>query len=373
MTQWFTDSFRSEFDKQASSMGRFNLGVFGKTGVGKSTLINAVFGEEVAATGIGAPVTQGSKLYSGVHGSLGLVDTRGLEMGRDDKDVLKDLKKFVNERRALPLNEQLHAAWYCVRALDRRFEESEAAFIRALDALDVPVMLVFTQVPVRDGQFHPDAVALALHVESLDLPIVGERPFMTYALRDQFAGQPAYGLIELLNATFLVAPDAVHAALAAAEKIDLDAKARQAQRQIATSVAASAAATAVPIPFSAAALLVPIQLAMMSRIAQLYAIPFDRAAVMAIVSTTLATSAGRNAAAGLLKMIPGAGMVAGGVINASVASGFTLAMGHAWLAVVQKAAGGDVPSINGVFDPVVLRQVFEDEFAKRVPTIKKKG
>ena len=60
------------------------------------------------------------------------------------------------------------------------------------------------------------------------------------------------------------------------------------------------------------------------------------------------------------------------VINASVASGLTLAMGHAWLAVVQKAAGGQVPSINGVFDPAVLRQVFEEEFAKRVPRIRKK-
>ena len=370
MTQWFTDSFRSEFEKQASLMGRFNLGVFGKTGVGKSTLINAVFGEEVADTGIGAPVTQDSKLYTGVHGSLGLIDTRGLEMGHDDKDVLKDLRKFVADRRALPLSEQMHAAWYCVRALDRRFEESEAQFIRALDALDVPVMLVFTQVPVRDGQFHPDAVALARHVESLGLPIVGERPFMTYALRDPFAGQPSYGLTELLNATFLVVPDAVHAALAAAEKIDLDAKARQGQKQIAASVAAAAAATAVPIPFSAAALLVPIQLAMMSRIAQLYGVPFDRAAVMAIASTTLATSAGRNTAAGLLKMIPGAGSVAGGVINASVASGFTLAMGQAWLSVVQKASGGEVPSINGVFDPKVLREVFEAEFAKRMPRVR---
>ena len=42
-----------------------------------------------------------------------------------------------------------------------------------------------------------------------------------------------------------------------------------------------------------------------------------------------------------------------------LASGLTLAMGHAWLAVVQKAAGGEVPSINGVFDPKVLKQVFD--------------
>ena len=48
MTQWFTEAFRSEFEKQAAQLGRFNLAVFGKTGVGKSTLINAIFGEPVA-------------------------------------------------------------------------------------------------------------------------------------------------------------------------------------------------------------------------------------------------------------------------------------------------------------------------------------
>ena len=41
-----------------------NIIIAGKTGVGKSTLINAIFGEKLAATGIGAPVTQNMKLLS---------------------------------------------------------------------------------------------------------------------------------------------------------------------------------------------------------------------------------------------------------------------------------------------------------------------
>ena len=62
-TDWFRDSFRTEYEKQNAALGRFNLAIFGKTGVGKSTLINAIFGEEVARTGIGEPVTRGSHLY----------------------------------------------------------------------------------------------------------------------------------------------------------------------------------------------------------------------------------------------------------------------------------------------------------------------
>nr|WP_269779455.1 GTPase [Propioniciclava soli] len=352
-------------------MGRFNLGVFGKTGVGKSTLINAVFGEEVAATGIGAPVTQGSHLYVGVHGSLGLIDTQGIELGRDDRQLAKEVTTFVTQQRKLPLDEQMHAAWYCVRALDRRFEESEAAFIRTLAGLDVPVIVVFTQVPVRDGQFHPDALALADHLESLSLPIVAGRPFMTHALRDQFTGQPSYGLVELVDATFLVVPDAVHSALATAQRVDRTAKARQANKHIAGSVAAAATAAAVPIPFSSAAVLVPIQLAMMARIAQLHNVPFDRAALLAVASTSLATATGRQAATSLLQLIPGAGQVAGGVINASVASGFTLAMGQAWLAVCQRASTGGLDDVNGLLDSALVKRLFDEELRKRVPHIRR--
>src|SRR5215207_9270705 len=89
--EWFRDSFRTEFDKQSAAIGRFNLAIFGKTGVGKSTLINAIFGEEVARTGIGEPVTHGSHLYLDKVGHLGIIDTAGLEIGKDTKEILAEL------------------------------------------------------------------------------------------------------------------------------------------------------------------------------------------------------------------------------------------------------------------------------------------
>lgn len=373
MTQWFTDAFRAEFDKQAAQIGRFNLAIFGKTGVGKSTLINAIFGEPVAATGIGDPVTLDSHLYLDTRGTLGLVDTRGLEIGRDDGELIKEVTKYLKGLRSKPLNEQVHVAWYCVRGMDRRFEEVEATFIRTLHDNGIPVLLVFTQVPMRDGQYHPDAVELARQIEAKQLPIVGGRPFMTYAMRDQFTGQPPYGLMDVLQATFHVVPEAIHGALAAAQTIDLEAKHKAAQRHINATVAGAAGAAAVPIPFSSAALLVPMQLAMMGRIAHLYQVPFDRAALLAAASTGVATTLGRTAAANLLKFIPGAGSIAGGVINASVASGFTLAMGQAWLTVCQRASAGKLPTnVEGVVDSAAVKHLFEEEFRKRMPNIRQK-
>lgn len=371
MTQWFTETFRAEFDKQAEQLGRINLAIFGKTGVGKSTLVNAIFGEPVAATGIGAPVTMGSHLYLDKRGTLGVIDTRGLEIGRDDTEILKELTKAVKESRGRPIAEQIHVAWYCIRGMDRRFEEVEERFIKTIAGLDVPVVVVLTQVPMHEGQYHPDAVELARQIQAKDLPIVGGRPFMTYAMRDQFTGQPAHGLMDVLQATFQVAPDAVRAALVAAQAIDLELKASQSHKFITASTAAAAAAAAVPIPFSSAAILVPIQLGMMARLAHLHGLTFDRAAILAIASTSIATSAGRAAAAGLLKFIPGAGSVAGGVVNASVASGFTLAMGEAWLVVCQRAATRSLPTVGGVVDTGAVKQLFEQEIAKRLPRIRR--
>jgi uncharacterized protein (DUF697 family)/GTP-binding protein EngB required for normal cell division len=368
---WFRDSFRTEYDKQDASLGRFNLAIFGKTGVGKSTLINAIFGEEVARTGIGEPVTRGSHLYLDKVGHLGIVDNQGLEVGKDSKEILSELAKAMNTMRRLPLSEQIHVAWYCLRGMDRRFEEAEADFIRRLDEIGLPVLVVLTQVPRRwnpeNGQshYHPDAVLLAEQIMARRLPIAGGHPFMTYAKADEFAGQAAYGLREVLDATFRVAPEGVHGALVAAQEVDYDRKAEEARKYVVAAAGSAAAAAATPIPFSDATLLVPIQLGMMARIAQLYKIKFERAALMAVVSATAATQAGRAAFTGLLKMVPGAGTVVGGVIGAGVASTFTYAMGQAWLTICQRVARGTLGS-GGRIDNDQLREAFLDEFRKRL-------
>lgn len=365
-TDWFRESFRSEYEKQGLSMGRFNLAIFGKTGVGKSTLINSIFGADVARTGIGEPVTRGSHLYLDKVGHLGIVDTQGLEVGKDNKQIINELDKVIKESRRLPLEEQVHVAWYCVRGMDRRFEDSEAEFIERLDDLGLPVIVVLTQVPVRDGRFHPDAITLAEQIIARRLPIVGERPYMANALRDEWTGQPAHGLQELLDATFRVAPEGVQGALVAAQEIDQVRKTREARKHIAIAAASAGGAAASPIPFSDATLLVPIQLGMMARIAQIYKIKFERAALMAVVSTTAATQAGRAAFTGLIKMVPGAGTVAGGAIGAGVASTFTYAMGTAWLSVCQRVARGKLTGPNGVIDNAELQKAFLEEFRRRV-------
>lgn len=369
-SDWFSSEFRAQFDKQAAGIGRFNLAVFGKTGVGKSTLLNAIFGEDVAETGIGAPVTKDSRLYLDRIGHLGIVDTQGLEVGRDDRQILSELDRAIRQMRKQPLTEQIHLAWYCVRGLDRRFEETEADFVRRLDRLGLPVVLVLTQVPMRDGRCHPDALALAGHIATMQLPIVDGHPYLTNALEDTFAGHPVHGLHEVLDASFRRAPEAVHYALTTAQAIDQKRKAIAAQRDIVLAAGSAATAAAVPIPFSDAAMLVPIQLGLMARLAHLYKIRLERASLMAIATTSAATQGGRAAFTGLLKLVPGAGSLVGGVIGAAVASSFTFALGQAWLVVCQRMASGQLLTGAGAVDTSAVRDAFLAEFRKRMAPIR---
>jgi len=353
---WSAEQFRQKYEEQAAKIGRFNLAVFGKTGVGKSTLINAVFGEDVAPTGIGEPVTMDGHLYVHRSGFLGLYDTRGLEIGNDTDTLIGEIDKLVKANRKQPVSEQIHAAWYCIRSTDRRFEDTEAEFVRRLDAIGLPVVAVLTQVPSRDGAHHADAVALADHIASLGLPIAGGRPVLVMAESDDFTGQVEHGLKDLLDATFRVVPNAVQAAVAAAQRIDLDRKRASARTVVGSSVAAAALVGAVPIPVADAAVLVPIQGAMIAGISACYGLKLSVVSIAAEFLPALAAVGGTAAAASLLKLVPGLGSV----VSATVAGTLTGAIGSAWMAVCDLIVQDKLKGIDQLLDHGALRKVFED-------------
>ena len=67
-------------------LGHVNIIIAGKTGVGKSTLINAAFRENLAETGMGMPVTQSSKIIEQEGMPIRIYDTVGLELTEKTKN-----------------------------------------------------------------------------------------------------------------------------------------------------------------------------------------------------------------------------------------------------------------------------------------------
>lgn len=337
--------FEQRLAEAFAALGCFNLAVFGKTGVGKSTLVNAVFGRDVARTGVGSPVTRGLVYYRHPDGFLGLYDSEGFETGTAGNAIVDGLRRLVEEHRTRSVDQQIHAAWYLVRWSDRRFEAAQEQFVRELASLGLPVIVVMTQVPSRDGVVHPDAVEFARYIEGLGLPIRPHgRVVLTNALSDPFTQSPVFGLQTLLDDTYLVIPEVAEAALTAAQVLDLGRKKKAVAAIINQAVVVAAGVGATPIPFADAALLVPNQVTMIARITAAYGLPPNRSRALAaagsVVLTGGATMAGRYAVTSLLKFVPG-GAVAGSAISATVAGGLTKAVGHAWARVCEYALSLD--------------------------------
>ncbi len=333
--------FEQKLAEAFAQLGCFNLAVFGKTGVGKSTLVNAIFGRDVAATGVGSPVTKGLVYYRHPDGFLGLYDSEGFETGTAGDAIVNGLRRLVADYRAGAVDRQIHAAWYLVRWSDRRFEGAQEQFVRELAGLGLPVILVMTQVPTRDGLVHPDAREFADYIEALDLPIRPDaRVVLTNALVDPFTDSPVFGLQALLDDTYAVVPSVVEAALTAAQMLDMGRKKKAVASIINQAVVVAAGVGATPIPFADAAILVPNQVTMIARITAAYGLPPNRSKSLAVAGAVIltggATMAGRYAVTSLLKFVPG-GVIAGSAISATVAGALTKTVGHAWARVCEHA------------------------------------
>ncbi|MBO4902363.1 MAG: 50S ribosome-binding GTPase [Lachnospiraceae bacterium] len=331
------------------NMTMLNVMVLGKTGAGKSTLINNVFNEELAETGIGKPVTDQIRSYSKEGFALTIYDTPGLELGGENSlnKLLKEVTDVIDKgMKSGDIEKAIHCIWYCVNTNTHRFEEAEKSFIsRFLDEAkqyNVPVILVLTQSFSKQ-----DAQELRSEIEKENLPLAQVVPVLAqdYVIDGEYTVK-AYGLERLIEIMNSVIPESVKNTLIAVQKANIDMKRTRARAIVATSAATAAATGAVPVPFADAVLLVPEQIAMLAGITVTFGIPVEKATLAAVVSATVGTSGatalGRSAVGGLLKLIPGGGSVAGGVISASVAAAITAALGEAYIAVMTMVAKGEM-------------------------------
>lgn len=330
------------------NMTKLNIMVMGKTGAGKSTLINNVFSRNLAQTGIGKPITQSIRKYEIEDFPLAIYDTPGLELGGENAidALLKETKEVISKGAMRGISESIHCIWYCVSTPSHRFEDAEIEFIKKFlneaNIFCVPVIIVLTQ-----SYSKKDARALMAEIEKENLNVVQIVPVLAedVEIDDEYLIK-AYGLDTLTDVVNNVIPEALRDTLAAVQKANLKMKRRKANAIVAAAATAAAATGAIPIPFTDAAILVPEQIGMIASITAVFGIPVEKATITALLSATIGTVGttvmGKTVVSGIFKMIPGVGSVAGGFISASVAAALTAALGEAYIAIMMKVAKGEM-------------------------------
>ena len=338
-----SELFSRDRQREVERLGHANILIIGQTGVGKSTLINAVFRKRLAEEGTGRPVTKVVQRFEDPDVPVTLYDSKGVELGDSRNRVIRDFKRIISKSRKAAPEQHIHLLWYCMDAGQTRVQDYDVEIIRAL-ADEVPVVLVFTQT-IDDDR----ADALAQTVREADLPIEGGEPVRTLAQARRIGGQTLrpYGLEELVRVTNELLPEAVRRAFINAQGVVLDLKVDQSRIVVVGATAAAAAAAVAPIPASDAMVLKPIQLGMLAGITVIFGVELSndqgKALLKSLIGQGRLEKAGKKLVKELAKHVPG-----GNVVNATVAAALTGALGEAYIRLCtqmlrRQAAGRPMP------------------------------
>ena len=324
----------SEYEsKKNINKEKVNIIVAGKTGVGKSSLINYIFGKEVAKVGDGQPVTQEIQEYDFENDNITLFDTKGIE-AKDYEKTLDNIKKYLELRQDSPdENDDIHIAWLCISERGDRVEEADRELLKILSEAGIPVIGVFTKrESKRESNFVNKVVEDNLLPEAK--AIVRVRSITEEVeIEDNLVELKPKGAEELLEETYKYMSEgrrnAIKKAQTAVLKDRIEAMSKEADVLTNWYAAGAAAIGATPLPFADSLALAALQTKMVVDINTIYRVDAgthtftDIAA--ALITITGVAQVGKLAA-GLLKVIP----VIGWTANAGVAAGITKGIGFGY-------------------------------------------
>lgn len=348
-----------------------NVLVIGNSGVGKSTLINAVLGKNVAKTGWGTSGTTGKlDIYESDDVPFRIIDTIGFEPSFiKEHQAINAVKKWSKDSaKAENEDHQINVIWFCVEGTTSKlFSQTIKNLSRATSMWEsVPVIVVITKSysePDRKNniQMVYNAFArqkkFAKNLHSV-IPVVAK----SFVINDT-AIAPPVGITELIDDTNNVMPEGIKAGEADINAFKLKRKRVLAQSVVVASVAAGAVIGAVPIPFADTAILAPLEICEINALASVYGINKDEKSKRlcnSMVEVGTVSVAAKTIISGF-KSIPGLN-IATGILNAVIAGTIITAIGEGSTYVFEKIYLGE----KSIDDIEWIKNIMESKFSNQL-------
>ncbi|WQS40777.1 50S ribosome-binding GTPase [Helicobacter pylori] len=345
--------------------------------MGKSSLINALFGKEIAKAGVGKPITQHLEKYIDEQKGLILWDTKGIE-DKDYHDTMQSIKKEMEDSfKTLSEKEAIDVAYLCVKETSSRFKR-ERELLSFAKNWNIPMIVVFTNTQAEAGE------AFVQETKGIIDEEWGFKGFVRAYVRVNsvafsFRGMkvPVEGLEELVAETEKCLSDAIKNKknhFLSVQKANIQ-KRKQAMIEecktiIHVASGAAGAAGLIPIPFSDMPLIAGVQKRMIHEMNDAFEVSLGKSVGASLVAGLLGVTAvaqvGRTLVNGFLKFIPVVGSVAGGATAAVITEG----IGFAYLKVLEKCFNDETGEVNLPGEVGMTTSLFKENYLN-LDTIKK--